>query len=268
MNIHQIINFVSQKKKIIFILLIAYNIFCSIALLYIRDEFKSTSYLQVNNFTQKQSSNSFGVSSLLQDAPLSDSAALASQYLNTKDFIYKTIDKYSLGAHFYPDKKVLNEEDYENLFELLKRKIIFAPVKDLDSIFTFSFQSYDRKFSQDTLKNIILDLNNDLSQLAVSTSKMKIDYVLDQLGQSTNQNLIDSFSNLLDEEVKRNTLASAMPNSYIFEIVGIPDKPVKRSYPGSRTIYLILLNVVFVFMIIFFVLFRDAYKGIFNEKED
>ena len=97
---------------------------------------------------------------------------------------------------------------------------------------------------------------------------MKIDYVLDQLGQSTNQNLIDSFSNLLDEEVKRNTLASAMPNSYIFEIVGIPDKPVKRSYPGSRTIYLILLNVVFVFMIIFFVLFRDAYKGIFNEKED
>ena len=266
MNIHQIINFFLDKKKTILILLVAFNVFCSIALLNIRNEFKSTSYLQINNFTQKQSSNSFGVSSFLQDATLSDSAALASQYLNTKDFIYKKIDKYNLGAHFYPDKKILNEEDYENLFDLLKRKIIFAPVKDLDSIFTFSFQSYDRKFSQDTLKNIILDLNNDLSQLAISTSKMKIDYVLEQLGQSTNQNLIDSFSNLLDEEVKKNTLASAMPNSYIFEIVGLPDMPIKRSYPGSRFLFLLLLNFAFVFAIIFYILLKDIYKVLKDEK--
>ena len=149
---------------------------------------------------------------------------------------------------------------------MLKRKIIFAPVKDLDSIFTFSFQSYDRKFSQDTLKNIILDLNNDLSQLAISTSKMKIDYVLEQLGQSTNQNLIDSFSNLLDEEVKKNTLASAMPNSYIFEIVGLPDMPIKRSYPGSRFLFLLLLNFAFVFAIIFYILLKDIYKVLKDEK--
>ena len=173
--------------------MIAFNIVSSISLLSIRSEFKSTSYLQINNFTQKQSSDSFGVSSFLQDATLSESAALASQYLNTKDFIYKTIDKYNLGAHFYPERKTLNEEDYENLYDLLKKKITFAPVKDLDSIFSFSFQSYDSSFSQTILNNLINDLNNDLSQQVMDSSEMRINYVLSQLEQSTNKNLINSF---------------------------------------------------------------------------
>ena len=267
MNINEILQFAQKRKKILIALFFIFNFLSVYFLLSIKEEYKSTSYLQINDFTQNSSNDSFGVS-FLQEANLTDSAALASQYLNTKDFIYKAIEKYDLKSHFFPRKEELNEEDFENLYELLKKKISFAPVKDRESIFIFTFQSYESSFSQTILNNLITDLNNDLSQQAVNSSETRINYVLSQLEQSTNKNLINSFSKLLDEEVKKNTLASAMPNSYIFEIIGIPDKPVKRSYPGSRIIYLILLNVVFVFMIIFFVLFKDAYRGIFNEKED
>ena len=250
---------------------IAYGVFnltAIIVLLLMPLEYTAKSSLSASNLKDNTASdlvrNPFSIGSQGSDGDI----AIAINYISSKEFIFYIVEKYSLHEHYLDEGIKLNFDVKESMHKLLKNKIKIEPIRDQVGVYSMSVTSYNREFSKDLLKKVIHDLNRNLAFKDYETSQKRIDYLLEELNKNTNDNLKTSLTNLLNDEIKTKSLSQAVPEEYILKLIDEPFPPKERSSPGSRTIFMIVLQILFVLVSIFFVVFKSVYTQLYQEFKE
>lgn len=268
MKISDILAEILAEKKKFLIAYIALNALAVIILLLMPLEYTSKSSLSVSNIKNNTAlditRNPFAIGRQTSDGDV----AVAMDYVSSKEFIFFITEKYDLHKHYIHEDKELDFDARESMYKKLKRSIKIEAVKDLIGVYTISVSSFEREFSRTLLKDIVSDLNNNLAEKDFKTAQKRIDYLLKELNENTNDNLKTSLTNLLNEEIKTKSLSKATPEEYIFKIIDEPYPPKERSSPGSRTIYMIVLQIFFGITAFLFIIFRSVWYELYFEVKE
>ena len=248
--------------------MLSLNALALIILLTMPLEYTSKSSLSVSNIKQNSAIDSVRNPFAIGRQTTEGDVAVAINYAKSKEFIFFITEKYDLHHHYIDEGKELNFDTRESMYKKLNRSIVINPIKDLVGVYTISVSSFDREFSKNLLKDIVSDLNKNLAEKDFKTAQKRIDYLLTELGETKNDNLKTSLTNLLNEEIKTKSLSKATPEEYVFKIIDEPYPPKERSSPGSRTLYMIVLQIFFAIIVFLFIIFRSVwYELYFDVKE-
>ena len=268
MNISDIFAEIYKNKKGYGITYAIFNVIALLVLLLMPQEYTAKSSLSVSNLKDNSASDLVRNPFSLGQQSSEGDVAIAINYLSSREFIFYIVEKYDLQKHYLKKDTELDFDMKESMHKLLKNKISIQPIRDLAGVYSISVTSFNRDFSKDLLKKIIGDLNSNLANKDYKTAQQRIDYLLEELNKNTNDNLKTSLTNLLNDEIKTKSLSQAIPEEYILKLIDEPFPPKLRSSPGSRTIYMIVLQILFVLISMFYVLFKSVYIEIFKEFKE
>ncbi|MBL6693287.1 MAG: hypothetical protein ISP94_00275 [SAR86 cluster bacterium] len=253
-----------EMWKLFLSLLVGVNLVCIFLLLSIKEEFKSESYLVESKLSQNSSGAGLGGLGILANSQDSYDAALAIEYMKSREFLYSFIEKFSLHEHYFP-RKQLDDILLEETFLLLKNKVSLSSVSDFSKVYKISLRSYSPAFSSEMTENLIVELNSQLAKKEYLKSNETADFLLQELEKTNDSALSNSLFQLLNEEVRRKTLAQTNEKEFIFRVAAKPYPELKRAYPPSRMIVLILINIIFTILFLFSIVFWKTTNEIFKK---
>ena len=268
MTLSYILSQIYRRKFSYLTLYTIFNAALIILLFSLPKEYTSESSLSANNLKIESTTRSISSPLLFGFQSMDGDIAVATEYIDSREFIFFITEKYSLHKHYLGEEVELDFESKEDIYEILKEKLNLKAVKELVGVYQISLTSFDRDFSSSTLKNIITDLNVKLAEKDFKNSEKRINSILLQLAESKNDYLNESLSNLLNEEIKKQTLSLATPEEYIFKSVSIPYAPKERSYPASRLAYLLIAQVIFFLTAMFYVVFSSTIKQLYLDTKE
>ena len=222
-------------------------IFITLSWLYIDSipkEYESDAVLKVNSsykINDSAPSSLGGLSNLvgLGSAGAGNEIESTIAFFYSRDFQYEVIKKYALDDHFLISGNLSENERLDQAYMLLKDKLSITNDKKMLSIYRAKFRSYDPEFSRMILINLISDLNQAMSINDAKSINKRIQYIDNQIQTTSSNSIINSFTSILERDLKKLILIDSSPNEYIFEFIGLPYESINKIYP-SRAIMLLL----------------------------
>ncbi|MDA9626357.1 Wzz/FepE/Etk N-terminal domain-containing protein [Pseudomonadota bacterium] len=143
--------------------------------------------------------------------------------------------KLSFDSSVYDaqEKKLLvSSPSYLELYETYAGMIGVNQDDDSD-MFTLSVTHISPEFSYTFLSLLIKEVNNVTRQKAIAQSEKSLDYLYQQLSQTTQFDIELSVHQLIESQLNTQMLATVRPE-YLVQIFDSPFIPVKKSGPNRR----------------------------------
>lgn len=162
------------------------------------------------------------------------------------------------------EKKILvPTPSYLELYETYLG-IVSTKVDDDSEMFTVSATHISPEFSHSFLSLIIQEVNNVSRKKAIAQSNKALDYLYQQLSETTQFDIELSVNQLIESQLNTKMLATVRPD-YLVEVFDSPYIPIKKSGPNRRYIVLVYFFSS-IFIAIIGVLAIYFYKLSFIQK--
>jgi hypothetical protein len=116
--------------------------------------------------------------------------------------------------------------------------IVSTKVDDDSEMFTVSATHISPEFSHSFLSLIIQEVNNVSRKKAIAQSNKALDYLYQQLSETTQFDIELSVNQLIESQLNTKMLATVRPD-YLVEVFDSPYIPIEKSGPNRRYIVLI-----------------------------
>jgi hypothetical protein len=144
--------------------------------------------------------------------------------------------------------------------------IVSVKQDDDSDMFTVSATHISPEFSHSFLSLIIQEVNNVSRKKAIAQSNKALDYLYQQLSETTQFDIELSVNQLIESQLNTKMLATVRPD-YLVEIFDSPFIPVKKSGPNRR--YMVLVYFFSsIFIAVIGVLASYFYKLSFIQKRN
>ena len=196
--------------------------------------------------TETSSSNSISTSSI--------------DYVRSYDFFQLFISEESRLERMFRDKFTIDFESLDNFsfsYEFMKAHEQFNKQISFDQdirngLFYASLRTNNRDESAKLLREMIGVLDNHLREKEISVSSKSIDYLKNELVQTTNMALKNSLVAVLNNQMENKALAE-ISDDYIFEYIDSPRPPLKKSFPVRWVFLMLGFFISFVALFFYFV---------------
>lgn len=201
----------------------------------------------------------------------SSRAALALEVIESRKFIYSFIEKYDLKAPLLAtegwdaasnllvyDKEIYDETkgvwlrepkglrgsepSIQEAYEYFVQEILRVDVDEETGFIKVSVSFYSPYLGKDWVNYLIEDINDTMRQRALSEAESNLDYLYDQLSQTSVAEMQETFYRLVEEQMKSLMLAKSQ-SEFVFNIIDPPVIAEVKSGP-SRLIIVVCGLVV------------------------
>tara|TARA_Y100000591_G_scaffold331541_1_gene365781 strand:+ start:1012 stop:1965 length:954 start_codon:yes stop_codon:yes gene_type:complete len=196
---------------------------------------------------------------------------LASDYWDSDNLqLYYNNDVYDEEKQIWiSDKKGFptDRDLYLAFHELLSIK----RMKDLEGGFvTVGFEHKSPIFAEKVTSQLIEDLNNEFKEKDIEQASLSINYLTEQLEQTSLIEVRKVMFNLIEQETKKIMIAKAT-NEYIFRYLDPPIAPERKLKP-NRPFIVILSGVIggllSIIVVTFLFAFESSFLRLIERKED
>ena len=133
-------------------------------------------------------------------------------------------------------------------------------MKDMDGGFvTVGFEHKSPLFAERIMSQLIEDLNNEFKEKDIEQASLSINYITEQLDQTSLTEVRKVMFNLIEQETKKIMIAKAT-NEYIFRFIDPPVVPERKLKP-NRPFIVILSGVLGGLVAMIFVTFLFAFNS-------
>jgi len=175
------------------------------------------------------------------------------EFIQSRDF-YK--NHFYINENFVEKLKIANGLDKQEEISFLESYDLFNTNLSMSfdentQLLDIFYTSYSADFSQFAVQQIITSTNEEQKKQKKYENEQSIAFISDQIVVSTNQNLIEAFSQLLQDELKKNILVNIF-DDYPLKTVDSPYIPEKKSSTSKAVlmIFFILLSSILSVIII------------------
>lgn len=198
-------------------------------------------------------------------------AALALEVIESRKFIYSFIEKYNLKAPLLAtegwdaasnllvyDKEIYDETNgvwlrepkglrgsepsIQEAYEHFVQEILQVDVDEETGFIKVSVSFYSPYLGKDWVNYLIEDINDAMRQRALSEAESNLNYLYDQLSQTSVAEMQETFYRLVEEQMKSLMLAKSQ-SEFVFNIIDPPVIAEVKSGP-SRLIIVVCGLVV------------------------
>ena len=179
------------------------------------------------------------------------------EFIESRDFYN---NYFYINEKFLENLKAANGLDKQEEISFLESYELFNTNLSLSydentQLLDIFYTSYSADFSQFAVQQIIMSANEEQKKQKKYENEQSIAFMSDQIAVSTNQNLIEAFSQLLQDELKKSILVNIF-DDYPLKTVDSPYIPEKKS-STSKAVLMIFFALISFLLSVLIILLRN-----------